>query len=120
MVSSDEIAGPQSYYLKEQIYTGALVFFYRKYTPWVKKFDDGIQRLIEAGLVNKWFTELMNSNQVQLNDQVSGENAPLNIIHLQGPFMLLGAGSIISFLIFLIELCVGIKRRKKIDEKLQI
>ena len=42
-----------------QIYVGSLAFFYRARTPWRERFDEGITRLIEAGLINKYYQDYM-------------------------------------------------------------
>lgn len=47
------------YTLREQLYLGNLAFFFTKNTPWKYKFDVGIQRLLEAGLVWHWYTDIM-------------------------------------------------------------
>lgn len=47
------------YSLKEQLYLGNLAFFFTKNTPWKYKFDVGMRRLVEAGLVSHWYSELM-------------------------------------------------------------
>lgn len=49
----------QVYPLKEQLYPGNLAFFFAKNTPWKYKFDIGMRRLVEAGLVWHWYSELM-------------------------------------------------------------
>ncbi|KAA0195335.1 Ionotropic receptor 119, partial [Hyalella azteca] len=45
-----------SYMLKEQLFPGHLCWYFQKNTPYVYKFDDGIQRLVDSGLVNHWLT----------------------------------------------------------------
>lgn len=51
--------GSEVYTLKDQLYEGNLVFFFRKNTPWRHKFDVGLRRLVEAGLVQKWYFNIM-------------------------------------------------------------
>ncbi|XP_042219287.1 glutamate receptor ionotropic, kainate 2-like [Homarus americanus] len=52
--------GEEVYFLKEQLYVGSLAFFFRKNTPWKYKFDAGMRRLVEAGLVHKWYSDIMD------------------------------------------------------------
>ncbi|KAK4323243.1 hypothetical protein Pmani_006026 [Petrolisthes manimaculis] len=55
--------GGQVYPLKEQLYLGNLAFFFAKNTPWKYKFDIGMRRLVEGGLVWQWYAELMQENK---------------------------------------------------------
>ena len=48
------------YHMRTQLYEGNLAFFFRKGTPWRHKFNMGLQRLMEAGLVYKWHSEIMD------------------------------------------------------------
>lgn len=48
------------YHLKAQLYQGNLAFFFRKGTPWRHRFNIGLQRLVEAGLVYKWHSQIMD------------------------------------------------------------
>lgn len=43
-----------TYLLREQLYPGHLCWYFQKNTPWKYKFDEGIQRLVEAGLIVYW------------------------------------------------------------------
>lgn len=47
----------QVYFMKEQIYSGNLAFFFPKKTPWKHKFDEVIPRLVESGIISKWYDE---------------------------------------------------------------
>ncbi|XP_066958482.1 probable glutamate receptor [Macrobrachium rosenbergii] len=94
----------KTYVLREQIYPGALAFFVNKNTPWKGKFDVGIQRLVEAGLVNKWYNDIMEDNTGQLAIQPSSvKERPLNIANLQGAFLILALGLTMTLIIFLAE-----------------
>lgn len=54
--------GGQVYPLKEQLYLGNLAFFFTKNTPWTYKFNIGMRRLVEAGLVWHWYSEIMQDD----------------------------------------------------------
>ncbi|KAF2368737.1 Solute-binding protein family 3/N-terminal domain of MltF [Trinorchestia longiramus] len=89
------------YFLKDQIYTGPLAFFFRKHTPWSHKFNQGIQSLFEAGIINKWYEDFMNIKhevQSEKNEQA------LNLNHVQGPFLLLALGLGAAILVFAVEI----------------
>ncbi|XP_066989662.1 ionotropic receptor 21a-like [Macrobrachium rosenbergii] len=124
--------GASIYPLKEQIYVGNLAFLFRKYTPWKGKFNNGMRRLIEAGLVAKFYKDIL-SNYENKKDKVSlGGVSPgrtnrkgvspgvpkesitapklLTIAHLQGPFMLLLVGMAAGTLILLGEVVLGTHR----------
>ncbi|KAA0194874.1 Ionotropic receptor 120 [Hyalella azteca] len=74
------------YLLKEQIFSGPLVFFFRKGSRWRKKINSGIRRLTEAGVIQKWYKDLMENrkNEPDKTTHPSG----LTLYHLQGPFLL--------------------------------
>ncbi|XP_064115161.1 glutamate receptor ionotropic, kainate glr-3-like [Macrobrachium nipponense] len=104
----------KTYLLREQIYPGALAFFAKKNTPWKGKFDVGIQRLVEAGLVNKWYNDIMDDNTGQLVVQPSStKERPLNIANLQGAFLILALGLAVTFIIFLAEVVLRKKAAKR-------
>lgn len=67
------------YHMTPQLYKGHLVFLFKKHTPWRNKFNTGLQRLVEAGLVFKWHEEVMDESP-----RSKGEvGAPLLLSHLQ-------------------------------------
>ncbi|XP_066975367.1 uncharacterized protein [Macrobrachium rosenbergii] len=43
------------YSLRDQLYPAYLSFRFQKHTPWKYKFDIGMQRLYESGLIQLWF-----------------------------------------------------------------
>ncbi|MPC72054.1 hypothetical protein E2C01_066347 [Portunus trituberculatus] len=43
-----------TFLLQEQLYPGHLCWYFQKNTAWKYKFDWGIQRLVEAGLIAHW------------------------------------------------------------------
>lgn len=52
-----------TYTLQEQLYLGNLAFFYTKNTPWKHKFDTGIRRIVEAGMVWHWYSDIMQEDR---------------------------------------------------------
>ncbi|XP_068228133.1 uncharacterized protein [Palaemon carinicauda] len=114
LLAHDEEANGRTYVLKEQIYQGALAFFLAKHTPWTGRLDQGLKRLVEAGLVNKWYTDIMSSSENAMNStkEASKEKA-LTIFNLQGPFILLALGFLASTVAFVLELLVCVNAREK-------
>ncbi|XP_042881010.1 glutamate receptor 2-like [Penaeus japonicus] len=105
MLADDDQASRHTYVLREQIYTGALAFFLPKHTPWRSRLDRGIRRLVEAGLVDKWYRDLMGDMATGGLHQQAGtsEEKALTISNLQGPFLALGLGLGLASLAFLVE-----------------
>ncbi|KAK7083242.1 hypothetical protein SK128_001428 [Halocaridina rubra] len=96
--------GKDVYFVKEQIYKANMAFFFKKNTPWKYKFDKGIMRLVESGLIHKWYDDIMaefQKDSLQRTEETVGQ--PLSLAHLQGPFLLLVLGMLLALLIFLVE-----------------
>ena len=106
MVEADSRSQGKAYFLEEQIYTSALVFYFKKYTPWLDFFDKNMQWLREAGLVDKWYNDIMktttgtNSKSTTTSDNASQS---LTLDHLQGSFLILIGGSLVGVFIFFLE-----------------
>ena len=49
--------------LRDKIYEANLAFFFQKGTPWVYKYNQGIQRILEANLVDKWFSDILRTQK---------------------------------------------------------
>ncbi|KAK7079409.1 hypothetical protein SK128_014473, partial [Halocaridina rubra] len=47
------------YGLREEVYPTHFSWLFRKNTPWKYKFDVGLQRLVEMGLPQKWYLDIM-------------------------------------------------------------
>ncbi|KAK7076579.1 hypothetical protein SK128_011616, partial [Halocaridina rubra] len=104
LLAYDKEARSSTYVLKEQIYQGALAFFLAKHTPWKDRLDQGLRQLVEAGLVNKWYTDIMSTTSSALHDKKSdSKEKPLTLSNLQGPFIILLMGSTIALLVFFME-----------------
>ncbi|XP_042861565.1 ionotropic receptor 21a-like [Penaeus japonicus] len=50
-----------SYMLREQLYPGHLCWYFQKNTAWKYKFDRGIRRLVESGLIAHWIKDMDHS-----------------------------------------------------------
>ncbi|XP_066963794.1 glutamate receptor ionotropic, kainate glr-3-like [Macrobrachium rosenbergii] len=92
-----------TYRMKERLYPGYLVFLIYKHAPWRFKIDVGIQRLTEAGLIQKWYQDTMEEfNDHHSEDRSIGQQA-FKLSHLQGPFYILMGGVCISVMCFCSE-----------------
>ncbi|XP_066961932.1 glutamate receptor ionotropic, kainate glr-3-like [Macrobrachium rosenbergii] len=92
------------YSLRDMIYSANIAFFFKKDTPWVYKFDQGIQRVVEANLMQKWYADILRDRAGSSKEEpTESSEKPLSLIHLQGPFLILAIGLIFSSVIFLVE-----------------
>lgn len=88
---------------------GPLAFFYKQSTPWQYQFNDVINSLVESGIINKWYIDIMeasNFGSVDGPPPPANTAKPLSITHLQGAFLLLLFGLILSLIVFLAELII--------------
>ncbi|XP_068234024.1 ionotropic receptor 21a-like [Palaemon carinicauda] len=100
------------YSLKEQLYPTYLCFPIRKDAPWKYKFDIGMQRLFESGLIQKWMKEAMEESMGGTKDILLTASATksLSIIHLQGSFFILLIGHFLAFLVLAGEALIDYRR----------
>ncbi|XP_068237501.1 glutamate receptor-like [Palaemon carinicauda] len=90
----------RTYMLRDELYPSYLSFRLRKHTAWKHKFDYGIQRLYETGLVQLWLRRAMDEFAGKSAQETSSEGqAPLTLEHLQGSFLILSVGLFVSLLI---------------------
>ncbi|CAL4165126.1 unnamed protein product, partial [Meganyctiphanes norvegica] len=108
--------GDRVYTYKSQIYEGNLAFFFRKNTPWKYKLDIGIQRLVEGGLVQKWYTDIMDSYRKGIVKKDENNVQALKIDHVQGLFMLVAVIYLICLLVFFFENLIS-RYRKSAEKK---
>ncbi|XP_068213800.1 ionotropic receptor 21a-like [Palaemon carinicauda] len=52
--------GAKVYSFQEQLYLGYLAYAVQKNAPWKYKFDVGMQLMLEAGLIQKWYNDAMD------------------------------------------------------------
>ncbi|XP_037090457.1 ionotropic receptor 21a-like, partial [Pollicipes pollicipes] len=84
-----------------------------KYSPLTSKFNLLIRRTIEAGLVDKYFKDVLESVRTQQGRRKAARESstrqqPLNISHLQAPLGLYVIGLLLSLTAFVAE--VGLKK----------
>ncbi|XP_037795084.1 ionotropic receptor 21a-like [Penaeus monodon] len=84
-----------SYMLREQLYPGHLCWYFQKNTAWKYKFDHGIRRLVESGLIAHWIevkTEDFLGRDFDRKQKLRAkerEKQALSLDHLQGVFFIL-------------------------------
>nr|XP_027207752.1 ionotropic receptor 21a-like [Penaeus vannamei] len=95
-----------SYMLREQLYPGHLCWYFQKNTAWKYKFDHGIRRLVESGLIAHWIkvkTEDFLGRDFERKQQLRAkerENQALSLEHLQGVFFILAMSWAAGGLVF--------------------
>ncbi|KAK3890323.1 hypothetical protein Pcinc_005705 [Petrolisthes cinctipes] len=113
-VDDDPHASHQTYMLKEQIYSGALAFFLPKHTPWRFRLSQGIKGLVEGGLVDKWYSDIMGTGGRNSDsrgvDLTPAKNKPLSLSNLQGPFLLLLLGLLLALVTFVSEALADLRQ----------
>ncbi|XP_068207781.1 ionotropic receptor 21a-like [Palaemon carinicauda] len=110
ILMSVEYQAKNSYMLREQLYPGHLCWYFQKNTAWKYKFDWGIQRLVESGLIAYWL-KIKNEDflgrdferRQQLESEERSEQS-LTLEHLQGAFFLLLIAWISSTIVLLVEI----------------
>ena len=58
---------------------------------------------MEAGLINKWYSEIMDKPSKVSGDDTSSKAKPLSLDNLQGPFLILGFGLAMAIILFMGE-----------------
>jgi hypothetical protein len=89
--------------VKEMATSYPTMAFLRKNTPLEPRINVLISRLVESGLVEKWYTDLTFVGSKRLGD------APqvLKMHNLSGIFLAQSIGLSFSVLIFLLEILIG-------------
>lgn len=82
--------------------TVPVVIYTRKDFFLVDAFNDKIDSIKAAGLVDRWHAQSFNSKL--LNDKELEFHEALNLQHLSGCFQILIIGSILSAFVFLLEI----------------
>ncbi|XP_047499541.1 probable glutamate receptor [Penaeus chinensis] len=95
-----------SYMLREQLYPGHLCWYFQKNTAWKYKFDHGIRRLVESGLIAHWIkvkTEDFLGRDFDRKQKLRAkerEKEALSLDHLQGVFFILAVSWAAGLLVF--------------------
>lgn len=96
---------PNRYYshAPQVLFGNNLVIYMTKNTCLAYQFDQNINNLNSGGLIEIWATRFIDKNF--LKRQPSNRSRALQLTHLFGAFQLLLGGLIISFSVFLLEVC---------------
>ncbi|XP_042886513.1 probable glutamate receptor [Penaeus japonicus] len=98
-----------SYMLRDQLYPGHLCWYFQKNTAWKYKFDRGIRRLVESGLIAHWIkikTDDFLGHDFERKQNRQGkerQNQALTLDHLQGVFFILAMSWAAGVLVFVGE-----------------
>ncbi|KAF2363628.1 Ionotropic glutamate receptor L-glutamate and glycine-binding domain [Trinorchestia longiramus] len=103
VVRDSDLSPTDFFFLRDQVYPGSVAFFFPKYSPWKGKFDTDIQSLLEGGFVTKWRDEAMASLGLMGAELEESSVESLSLYHLQGPFVIIFIGWILSFLVVVAE-----------------
>lgn len=92
--------GPKLYKMKEHLTNNWEAFFVKRGSPYLEKFNDIIQRLVEGGFYNFWMK--ITLDLYIAHEQDSGP-VVLKLRHFKGGFCILILGLVISTLTFIRE-----------------
>lgn len=101
--------------VKETVITRGIGIPFPKRSPFLRRFNSLILRMMQAGLINKWhenMRRLSNSGSV-CDSPCSRDVVEISLQHLRAPFYILSGGSICASVLLIIELMYG-KRRNTI------
>ncbi|XP_068213698.1 uncharacterized protein [Palaemon carinicauda] len=98
--------GAKVYSFQEQLYPGYLAFAVQKNAPWKYKFDVGMQWMLEAGLIQKWYNDAMDDFRGYFETKPGPELHALSLEHLQGPFLFYIVGLFLGLLVLLWEILI--------------
>ncbi|XP_037803968.1 ionotropic receptor 93a-like [Penaeus monodon] len=86
----------------------------QRHTPLKRSINLALERMIESGLINRWFSEALSrhrkSTQVEPDQTDTSKRdhvTPLNTVHMQGIFLILLFGYLVSTSVFMIEVLRG-------------
>ncbi|XP_076060147.1 ionotropic receptor 21a-like [Oratosquilla oratoria] len=97
------------YYLEEELFSNYIGWLFPKGTAWKYKMDKALHSFTEMGLVSHWYQETMDDFRRSKGLQGRGDEGhdqrmrTLNMQDLQGHFMALGIGFLVSLGVFLLE-----------------
>ncbi|XP_045621118.2 ionotropic receptor 21a [Procambarus clarkii] len=79
-----------------------------KRSPYKPNFDKIVTRVVEAGLVRKWFHDILFMSRHRGSDEDQDtRSGAFSLDNLQGAWLLLGAGLLVSLVAFLLESLTG-------------
>jgi hypothetical protein len=92
---------------REDMFQLSTVMLLPKHSPFVELINDILTRLLEAGLIDKWYNDIITENQIKAGVRkipvLIDDYIPLSLSHLQASFIFLFLGLGISSIILLVE-----------------
>jgi hypothetical protein len=88
------------------------VMYLTKGSPLLDRINSIIRHATEAGLVNQWWTEIINSCTLKCYMEVQEESSTLTMSHLQSAYFILFLGLGFSFSVFVVEVICVFGRKK--------
>ncbi|XP_050740074.1 ionotropic receptor 93a-like [Eriocheir sinensis] len=103
--------------LKECFMSHSIALALQVHSPLKPLFDRGVSRVVESGLVNRWFAvSISRASQEDEGDEDDEDEEgkregflALSLAHIQGVFFILFFGSLAALLLFCLELVFGRK-----------
>ncbi|XP_064077641.1 ionotropic receptor 21a-like [Macrobrachium nipponense] len=99
--------GDQIYEVKERVYPSYLSLVFHKHTPWKNKYDVETEKLLETGILKRWYNEHMAKYEKRKESSSPLYLTPLSLHHLQGSFLLHLGGVIIGLLALTAEVVIS-------------
>jgi hypothetical protein len=105
--------------LDETIISAGLTVLFKKGNPLLDRFNTLMRRYLEAGLLERYWTELQHRaslrSGVRFTEAADGMFFAFSLSHLLPAFVVLLVGTVLSFVVFIAELFVSclFKRRIK-------
>ncbi|XP_071515665.1 LOW QUALITY PROTEIN: ionotropic receptor 21a-like [Panulirus ornatus] len=100
----------QVHIAREEFFPGGFGWAFPMDSPYLAKFDEVFQRLIESGLIDKWMTDLIRlsaSENREAPEVVEAEglegSRAFTVYHLQGIFFIMLGGYLMAVLAFVSE-----------------
>ncbi|XP_064101060.1 ionotropic receptor 21a-like [Macrobrachium nipponense] len=101
-----------------------------RFSVYTSKFNAVIDRVVEGGMVSRWFQDLLHKAERKQRDKTrkmqklsenrdptSSVGKKLSLYHLQGTFIILCAGWVLAFVAFICEVLFGSRCDLKFDSK---
>jgi hypothetical protein len=92
---------------REDMFQLSTVMLLPKGSPFLELINDILTRLLEAGLIDKWYNDIITENQIKAAVReipvLTDTYIPLSLAHLQASFVFLFLGLGISSVVLLVE-----------------
>ena len=92
---------------REDMFQLSTVMLLPKGSPFLELMNDILTHLLEAGLIDKWYNDIIIENQIKAGVRkipfLTDDYVPLSLSHLQASFIFLSLGLGISSIVLLVE-----------------